>query len=42
MDIDGHHINAVIDNPGKMTDPRNIRFMKEKDHIKLHQNEKRY
>lgn len=35
--IDGHHKEKVSDNPDKMTDPRNIEFMKQEDHIKLHQ-----
>ena len=34
--IDGHHESSVNENPGKMTDPREIRFMKNKDHKKVH------
>ena len=35
--IDGHHSDKVSENPDKMTDPRNIKFMKQEDHIKYHQ-----
>ena len=35
--IDGHHKEKVSDNHDKMTDPRNIEFMKQEDHIKYHQ-----
>ena len=35
--IDGHHSDKVSENPDKMTDPRNIEFMKQEDHIKYHQ-----
>ena len=35
--IDGHHKEKVSKNPDKMTDPRNIEFMKREDHIKHHQ-----
>jgi RHS repeat-associated protein len=35
--IDGHHRKKVSKNPDKMTDPRNIEFMEQSDHIKYHQ-----
>lgn len=35
--IDGHHKESVLLHPDKMTDPRNIKFMNKKDHIKYHQ-----
>ena len=35
--IDGHHKESVLLHPDKMTDPRNIKFMYKKDHIKYHQ-----
>jgi hypothetical protein len=34
--IEGHHKEYVKDDPSKMTDPRNIKFMKNKDHKELH------
>ena len=34
--IDGHHKESVSKHPEKMTDPRNIKFMKKEDHIKYH------
>ncbi len=34
--IEGHHKDFVSEDPSKMTDPRNIKFMKNKDHKKLH------
>ena len=36
--IDGHHKEWVSEDPSQMTDPRNIEFMKRKNHIILHQN----
>lgn len=38
--IEGHHKEYVRNNPSKMTDPRNIEFMKKKDHIKHHKENK--
>lgn len=35
--IDGHHKEKVSDNHDKMTDPRNIEFMKQEDHKEYHQ-----
>lgn len=35
--IDGHHKKSVSLHPDKMTDPRNIEFKYEKEHIKYHQ-----
>ncbi len=35
--VEGHHKESVSENPDKMTDPRNIEFMKNKDHKKVHQ-----
>ena len=34
--VDGHHKESVSKHPEKMTDPRNVKFMKEEDHIKYH------
>lgn len=34
--VDGHHIESVLDNPARMTDPSNIRMMKKEDHKALH------
>ena len=39
-DIDGDHINMVSNDPSQMTDPRNIDFKTEENHIKRHQNER--
>ena len=36
-EIEGHHIKSVSKHSDKMTDPRNIKFMHKKDHIKHHQ-----
>lgn len=38
--IDGHHKESVKKKPGKMSDPSNIKFMKKKDHIEYHKNQK--
>ena len=35
--IDGHHKESVSLHPDKMTDPRNVEFMYNKDHVKYHQ-----
>ena len=37
--VDGHHKIKVSIDPSKATDPRNIKFMEKKEHIKLHQDE---
>lgn len=34
--IEGHHKERVTDDPSQMTDPRNIEFLKYKDHKKVH------
>lgn len=35
--IDGHHIESVSKHREKMTDPRNIEFMKKEKHRNYHQ-----
>lgn len=34
--IEGHHQETVSENPSKMTDPRNIEFLKHNDHKSKH------